>query len=286
MRNRLLQDISDCWSPDGWLPVTQGARSCRPQLVQGSNHAACQQPSRKRSNCSTQSTTAGGKHTQPAAGVTQWSAVVQPIVNISVPASSAVHTVELVANGMTPAGTCRGSHSMALGANVTDMAPASTSAPADPPQGNKAAADAQAESFYVTHESTAAEAGSALCGPKAAVAEADIAYGNQDGDAATMAAWLVQKPHLLQGVLGHLERLASSVVGKSSAATPSSDPPAGLLASSTAADKLSVVSACNTLFVPQISSLSFILNTTEMLLNSYVGATAGWYNWDQGWHGV
>lgn len=126
-----------------------------------------------------------------------------------------------------------------------------TPPPADPSQGDKVAA---ADAACISHKATAAESGSALGSPEAAAAEAALAHDNREAaageaDAATMAAWLIQKPSLLQGVLGHLESLAASAAGKISILSPSSDPSAGLLTSSGPADKLSVVSAYNTLLL-------------------------------------
>lgn len=72
--------------------------------------------------------------------------------------------------------------------------------------------------------------------------EADIApaHDHQEtavvtDDAAAMAAWLIHKPSLLQGVLAHLESLAAGAVGGDSGTqTRTSDPSAGLGASSNA----------------------------------------------------
>ena len=203
-----------------------------------------------------QATTADEHHTQPAAGMSQRSAAKQLIVNTSAPASSAMDTVKLVGNGVTPADTCRDSHLMALGGNVADLAPAPTPTPADLSQGNKVAAAAEAYSGCVSHAALAVEAGSAHSNPEAAVAHDNQEAAAGEADAVTMAAWLIQKPHLLQGVLGHLESLAASALGKTSIPTPSSSPSAGALASSIAADKLPVVSAYDNLLVFQICSLS------------------------------
>ena len=250
---RLLQDISDCWSPDGWLPVAQGSRGCTPQLVQGFNHDARQRLSRKRSSCSVQSTTAGNNITQPAVGVSQQSAAKQPAVNTSAPASSTVDAVKHVATGVTAGVMCRDLHSAAYGGNVANFE-AAAGARAAALSLDSIEAAAEADPVYASPEATAAKAGSAHDSPEAAFAEANLAHDNRDAaageaHAATMAAWLIQKPSLLQGVLGCLESFAASTAGKSSVLPPPSNPPAGLLASSTATDKLSVVSACDTLLV-------------------------------------
>ena len=222
-----------------------------------------------------------------AAGVRHQSAAKQPLVNTSAPASS---TVDMLKHGVTAADPYRDLHSMALGGNVADLKSVGTPPPADPPQDDEVVTITAADAVCISGEATAAESGSALGSPEAVAAEADLAHDNQkaaagEAEAATMAAWLIQKPSLLQGVLGHLESLAASAMGKNSILPPLSDLPAGLLASRSLADKFSVVSAYSILFLLQrdLLSLSAIPESEAELR---VDKTAGWHRWGPEWQGV
>lgn len=196
---------------------------------------------------------AGNNNSQPANAVIQQSAAGQPIVNSSVPAGGILDTAERAASHVTAPDLCRGLQSQKWGGYVANGdAAAIPPAPADLAQGSHIAAAAEADPVLVSHDAAATEVGSALGSPEAAAAEGSLAHDNQEAaageaDAATMAAWLIQKPSLLQGVLGHLESLAASTLLKSSAPTPYSNAPAGLPASSGMGNKLSAVSACVTL---------------------------------------
>ena len=202
-----------------------------------------------------QSITAGHHYTQPAAGVSQQLAAKQPVVNTSPPASSTMDIVKHVDTGVTAGIMCRDLHSVALRGGSADFKAALPPAAADPSLGDLIEDVAEADAICAG-EVTAAEAGSALGSSEATAAEADLDHDNQEAaageaDAATMAAWLIQKPSLLQGLLGCLESLAARAVGTSSVLHPPSNPPAGLLSSNLAAGKLSVVSAYNTLLLLQ-----------------------------------
>lgn len=233
--------------------------------------------------------TASDSHTQPANVLMQQSAARQPIVNSTVPAAGILGTVEDAASHVTAPDSCRGLQSQKWGGCVADSDAAIPPAAADLVQGSQIAAAAKASPVVVSHDAAAAEAGLALGSSEAAAAESDLAHDNQEAaageaDAATMAAWLIQKPSLLQGVLGHLESLAANTFLKSSASTPYLDPPAGLLASSSTGNKLSAVSACDTRASATTWGCCHHLEQLKSGVELHVAASAGWRRWDQGWH--
>ena len=212
---------------------------------------------------------ASNSHAQPANVVMQQPAARQPIVKSTVFAGGILDTVEHAASHV--------------------IAPDSAAA-ADLVQGSHIAAAAEADPVFVSHDAAATEVGSALGSPEAAAAEGSLAHDNQEAaageaDAATMAAWLIQKPSLLQGVLGHLESLAASTLLKSSAPTPYSNAGAGWPAGSSAGNTLSAVSACDTL----ASATTWIAASPwipQSGVEASVATPAGWCRWDLEWQSV
>lgn len=232
--------------------------------------------------------TAGENRTQPANVVIQQSAARQPIVSSTAPAGGILDTVEHAASHSTAPDSCRGLHSQEGGGHVADCDAAMPPAAADLAEGSRLAAAAEADPALVSHDEAAIEAGSAAGSSEAATAEDNQARQEAvagETDAATMAAWLIQKPLLLQGVLGHLESLAANTFLKSSASIPFSNPPAGLRASSSTGNTMSAVSACDTLASATTWGCCHTLDDSKVVL-SYVAASAGWCSWDQGWPSV
>lgn len=278
----LLQDISDCWSPDGWLPVTQGSqpgRSQRMQPAQGSYPSACLTPqaSRKRSSSSVEPSTAGQHLVQVPHADIQNERLPARHLSTRTPACDSRqshNTDEHAGDSTAVTSTCRALSSVP---ELTD-----TSRGGDIPRPEAAPLPAVAhDPAHVSQAAAAVETDAAHDRQEAPAPEADNApaHDNQEiarvtDDAAAMAAWLMQKPSLLQGVLGHLESLAAGAVGAdSSIQTHASDrsaelgassnarhPPAGLVAessnaqetparlvgaSSNARDKPSLAGACD-----------------------------------------
>ena len=215
------------------------------QPAQAFNHAARhQQPSKKPSSSrkrSSSSMQTGHDQAQSAADiVSQRFAARPPSVITTASDSSILKAAEQAGNSM--ADMKRASQSMTELPDTLWEGDTPSSEAAPPPaaaasaHGHPEVAAAEPDPAHGCHEAAATAADAAHSSQEAAAAEAD---------AAAMAAWLIQKPSLLQGVLGHLESLAASANGEISSPTLASHPPAGLIASSSAANKPYVANACD-----------------------------------------